>query len=134
MQLQVCWISLGSFFFIKYPYRSEGNGRDWKRPQKNCFLLVIYYWCLFSLSFLDQKRKFEKFGPQWTSQVRRGYSNLTSEWSQKIIFRFKHNLRFKNQIHCRWTEHVLNRFWDGLSLAWVTGNIWRAKRLSFRVI
>ena len=114
MQLQVCWISLNSFF-TKYPYINEGNGRVWKRPQKNCFLLFFYYWCLISSSFLDRKRKFEKFGPRWTTQATcyskeeilwmRGSSNPTSEWSQKIIFRFKHNL---TSVSCS-TEKI--RYW-----------------------
>ena len=83
-----------------------------------CVMLVFYYWCFISLSFLDRKSKFETFGPQLTTQVTcyskeevlwmTGSSNPTSEWSQKIIFCFKHNLRFRHQIHCRWTEHVLN--------------------------
>ena len=40
MQLQVCWISLNSFF-TKYPYINEGNGRVWKRPQKIVFCLFF---------------------------------------------------------------------------------------------
>ena len=104
----------------------------------SCFIIDVLSPCFSSIergslkslalneqlrSLVTQRRKYYEWEalPIWHP----------SEWSQKIIFRFEHNLRFKNQIQCRWTEHVLNRFWDGLSLAWVTGSIWPAKQLSF---